>query len=156
MRLAGYLYWRASGGACPRRKDRRDKPGGSPEVTAPLEGIPMNKTLPFALGVIPVALLLLALAVPASAQRWRDYGPPPAANINGTWYLKGNPDAPCSVRMYPDGRALFTNENGSQTWGTIDGDRVWIPDWSDGWSQGLSGRIRGDRILWPGGSFWSR
>jgi hypothetical protein len=118
----------------------------------------MKKTLLIALGVIPAALLLLALAVPASAQLWRDYGPPPSPvpNINGTWYLKGDPNAPCYVEQRRDGRALFTNENGSQAWGTIEGNRVWIPDWSDGYSQGLSGRIRGDRIIWPGGSFWSR
>jgi hypothetical protein len=72
--------------------------------------------------------------------------------------MNGNEDAPTQiVQPRRDGRALFINENGSRAWGTVRGDRVWIPDWTDGrGSDGLEGRIRGDRIVWPDGSYWSR
>jgi hypothetical protein len=118
----------------------------------------MRRALSTTLSVLPVGLLLLTLTVSAAAQGPGDYGPPPppVPNLNGTWYLNGDPDKPCQISQRRlDGRALFTNEHGSEAWGTVRGDRVRIPDWSDGSSQGLSGRIRGDRILWPG-SYWSR
>lgn len=108
---------------------------------------------------LAVGLLVLALAVPAQAQ----FGPrpiprPPAVpNLSGTWFLNGDRNKPCEIVQYPPGRrAEFTNENGSTAWGTVHGNRVWIPDWSDGVSQGLEGRVRGNRIVWPNGSFWSR
>jgi hypothetical protein len=104
-------------------------------------------------------VLLLAFAVPAPAQVPWYRGPMPdwVSDLNGTWSLNGNPAAPCRITQeWPDRRVLFTNEHGSSAWGTIRGDRVWIPDWSDGVSQGLEGRIRRDRIAWPNGSFWSR
>jgi hypothetical protein len=100
-------------------------------------------------------LILLALAIPAQA-----HGPgyigSPAPNLNGTWYLNGNPSAPCEIRQGRPDQALFINEHGSQAWGTVYPDRVWIPDWSDGQSQGLRGTLEGNRIVWPTGSFWSR
>jgi hypothetical protein len=58
------------------------------------------------------------------------------------------------VQRRLDGRALFINENGSQAWGTVQGDRVFIPDWNDG--RGQRGWVRGDRIVWPDGNFWER
>jgi len=120
---------------------------------------------------------LLACAATAQAQPWgppppTPWGPPPAQpgpwgddefrervpNLNGVWYNNGNPSVPCRiVQREPDGRALFINENGSQAWGTIRGDRVWIPEWNNGpGREGLRGRYRGDRIIWPDGNFWSR
>ncbi len=100
---------------------------------------------------------LLLLAVPAAAQRWDDGRRDLVPNLNGTWYMNGDADLPCSIELRPGGRALFTNENGSAAWGQLRGDRVWIPDWSAGdGEQGLEGRIRGDRIVWPDGHFWSR
>ncbi len=89
------------------------------------------------------------------------YPPPPVPsfvpNISGTWYMNGDPYLPCQIIQWRrDGSAEFVNERGSRTWGTVNGDRVWIPEWSDGRSRGLWGTIRGDRIVWPNGTFWSR
>jgi hypothetical protein len=107
--------------------------------------------------VVP-SLLLLVFAAPALAQRGDDDGPRDRVpNLNGTWYLNGNEDLPCNIVQRPDGRALFINEHGSRARAEMHSDRVWIPDWSPGdGSQGLEGRVRGDRIIWPDGSFWSR
>jgi hypothetical protein len=114
--------------------------------------------------IIASALLLFALAVPAQAQP--PFGLPRpvppvgtigVANLNGFWYLNGNRRAPCQIMQeWPRRQAIFINERGSRAWGSIHGDRVWIPDWSDGVSHGLTGWIRGNRIIWPTGSFWSR
>ncbi len=115
--------------------------------------------------------LLLAFVLPAPAQvgRWYPgrYPPPPppvqvvprdrVPDLDGTWYMNGDPNKPCEIIQQGSGRrAEFINEHDSSAWGTIRGDRVWIPDWSDGYSQGLEGRIRGNRIVWPDGNFWSR
>ena len=101
---------------------------------------------------------LLLLAVPAAAQPLRDNGRRDLApNLNGTWYMNGDEALPCYIEQRPSGRALFTNEKGSAAWGEVHGRSVWIPDWSAGdGEQGLEGRIRGDRIVWPDGHFWSR
>jgi hypothetical protein len=102
---------------------------------------------------MPCLLLLTVAAVPVSAQPGGDRIP----DLNGTWYMNGNEDQPCLIRERPDGRALFTNENGTQARGEVRGYRVYIPDWSPGDNiQGLEGRIRGDQIVWPNGSYWSR
>lgn len=76
--------------------------------------------------------------------------------IHGRWFMNGDPTKPCEIRQ--DGnRALFINEFGSRARGTVRGSYVLIPDWSDGQgSDGLIGRVRGNRIVWPNGSFWSR
>ncbi len=103
-------------------------------------------------------LLLLVAAAPAAAQRSvDDGGRDRVPDLDGTWYMNGNVDLPCSIRQRPNGRALFTNENGDSARGEVRSDRVWIPDWSPGDGvQGLEGRIRGDRIVWPDGHYWSR
>ncbi len=111
------------------------------------------------------SLVLLAFALPVSAQppwgpprgTWRDRPVPAVPNLNGTWYNQGDPGQPTEIRQRgPDGTAIFINENGSRARGEIRGNRVFIPDWSDGHgSQGLEGVIRGDRIIWPDG-YWSR
>jgi hypothetical protein len=110
----------------------------------------MKRTLP-----LFAAITLLSAAATAQAQRW---SPPPvrAPNISGVWYMNGDPYKDCEIRQGPDGRAVFTNENGDSARGTVRGDQVWIPDWMDGRRQGLRGVIRGDRIVWPDGAFWSR
>ena len=108
---------------------------------------------------LAAGLLLLAFVALAPAQDGPRYLPPrrPVPNLNGTWFLNGDTRKPCEIIQYlPGRRAEFTNENGSTAWGTIRGDSVWIPDWSDGVSQGLMGRVRGNRIIWPNGSYWSR
>jgi hypothetical protein len=100
---------------------------------------------------IPLALLLaFAACERARAQRGR------VPDISGTWYMNGDRGAPCEIiQRRPNGRALFINEKGSRALGVIRGDRVFIPDWGDE-GRGQEGRLRGDRIEWPGGSFWSR
>jgi len=105
------------------------------------------------------SVVLLACSIPARAQWGYDAESDLVPSIGGVWYLNGNGGAPCRIiQPRPDGRALFVNEHGSRARGEIRGDQVWIPDWSTGspWDEGLSGRIRGDRIVWPDGSFWSR
>lgn len=78
-------------------------------------------------------------------------------DLDGYWYLTGDPAKPAQIiQRRLDGRALFINEQGSQAWGSVQGDTVYIPDWTDGFRQGLVGTIRGDRIIWPDGNFWSR
>jgi hypothetical protein len=107
---------------------------------------------------MPMTLLLLVLAAPAWAQRWP--GPPwqQVPYVGGTWFLNGDERDPCSiVQRGLSSRALFINEQGSEAWGMVQGDRVFIPTWTDGMgSRGLWGQFRGDRIIWPNGSFWSR
>lgn len=96
--------------------------------------------------------------LPGEFPAWRPspYGFP--GSLAGLWFGDGNPSIPTQIiQPRPDGNALFINQHGSQAWGTIEGDRVWIPEWTDGrGSQGLLGVIRGDRIIWPNGSFWLR
>jgi hypothetical protein len=75
--------------------------------------------------------------------------------LAGRWYMGADPNAPCEIRQRRGSdRALFINEHGSEAWGQVRGDRVWIPDWNDG--QGQSGRVRGNRIVWLDGNYWSR
>ncbi len=122
--------------------------------------------------ILALALPLLTLFAPAQAQaqyrRWdhdRYYYPPPAQlaqrrvpDLSGAWYMRGDPDQPCEVRQrWPERRALFINERGESAWGTINGDRIWVPDWI-GYDnrQGLEGTFEGDRITWRNGSFWTR
>jgi hypothetical protein len=111
---------------------------------------------------LPLVLLLVPFAIPdqAAAQPgWPGPMPPrgPVPNLAGVWYMHGDPNLPTEiVQPMPDGRALFVNEKGDRAWGEIHGDRVWIPRWSDGRSRGLVGVLRGDRIVWPNGTYWSR
>ncbi len=86
------------------------------------------------------------------------YEPPGygAPNLSGTWFLSGDPYLPCTVRMGPDGRALFINEKGERARGWVRGDQIQVPDWGDPYRGGLNGRFRGNRILWSNGTFWSR
>lgn len=104
---------------------------------------------------------LLAIAIPFGVLATTDPAPaqplPPAPHISGVWYMHCDPNLPCEIIQHGSGhRATFVNEHGSSAWGSVRGDQVWIPAWSDGRSQGLVGVIRGDRIIWPNGTFWSR
>jgi hypothetical protein len=76
-------------------------------------------------------------------------------DISGTWYLNGNRDAPCKIVLGRNGSALFVNEQGTRARAVIRGDRVIVREWGED-GQDLEGRIRGDRIVWPDGSYWSR
>jgi len=115
---------------------------------------------------VPMAALVFAFAAPAQAQprddwsRWRDRDRDRdrVPSIGGVWYMNGDGDQPCLIiQRRPDGRAVFVNEHGSRAAGTVRGDRVFIPEWSNSFGDdGLEGRIRGDRIVWPDGSYWSR
>src|SRR5262245_17071829 len=103
-------------------------------------------------------VVVLALAYAAQDAAGAQFWPPlPVPDISGSWYMNGDRSQRCQViQTRLDGRALFINEHGSQASGTVQGDQVWIPDWSDGEKQGLVGVIRGPRIVWPNGSFWAR
>jgi hypothetical protein len=118
--------------------------------------------------IISTGLLALVLAAPVHAQPpWPPYWPNPyppypvvtparVPNLDGVWYLTGNPLAVCQVQQrWPSTQALFINERGSVAGATIIGSQVWIPTWGEG-ARGLMGRIEGDRIIWPDGNFWSR
>jgi hypothetical protein len=127
--------------------------------------------------LLPTALtsLMLAFPVAASAQVWPGQvapapvpyaspytyaspylSPSASPNLGGVWYLDGQADKPTRILQYNPQRALFINEHGSEAWGTIQGNRVWIPDWSSSYGPGLAGTVWGNRIQWPDGSFWSR
>jgi hypothetical protein len=114
----------------------------------------MKTALPLTLS----SLLLLMFTSPATPQRFDDGGfRNRIPNLNGVWFMNGNEDLPCRiVQRRPDGRAEFINEHGQRARGEVYRDRVFIPDWNDGeGSDGLEGRIRGDLIIWPNGSYWS-
>jgi hypothetical protein len=84
-------------------------------------------------------------------------GPGSVPDLSGTWINRANGGICRIIQQGPGGQALFINEHGSQAWGTIQGDQVWIPGWQDASGRfGLVGRIRGNRINWPGGNFWYR
>jgi hypothetical protein len=104
-------------------------------------------------------LLLLTFVVPSNAQPWIGNQPRyRIPNLNGIWYMNDDENLPCRiVQRRPDGRAEFINEHGQRAGGMIYRDRVFIPAWNDGeGSDGLEGRIRGDMIIWPNGTYWSR
>ena len=130
--------------------------------------------------IIVLALPLLALLAAAQAQAQersspeQTYQPPPAQlaqrdrdrdrdrdrvpDLSGTWYMNGDQNKPCEVRQRRgDRRAEFINERGESAWGTIDGDRIWVPDWvgKDN-RRGMEGTVRRDQIDWRNGSSWSR
>lgn len=110
----------------------------------------MRRALPI---FAAVALAVGATSV-ARAQWWPPQ-PPPVPDISGTWYMHGDPNLRCEISQPRlDGNALFTNEHGSSAWGTVRGDRVFIPEWNEG--RGERGVIRGNRIVWPNGSYWAR
>ena len=103
---------------------------------------------------IPIVLLIVMFAMVKAA----DAQPPPmrVPYVGGVWYMDSDPYKPAEIRQHGP-RALFINEHGSPAWGTVQGNTVFIPEWTDGMgNEGLVGRIRGDRIIWPNGSFWSR
>jgi hypothetical protein len=112
---------------------------------------------------ITIAALLFVLAIPSlvmaqpggwppPSPRWRE----PGGDLSGTWFMHGDPDKPTYIEQRGPNEALFTNEKGDRAWGSIEGDRVWIPDWSDGRRRGLEGVLRPGRIVWPNGTYWSR
>jgi hypothetical protein len=103
----------------------------------------------------PITLLVLATASPLAVAQGYDF-PRRLPNLSGAWYMNGDEDAPCEIIQRGRGdRALFINERGDQTWGQVRPDSVWIPAWTDGRHRGLYGRLRGNRIVWPDGNYWS-
>jgi hypothetical protein len=82
----------------------------------------------------------------------RGWAPRGAADVQGVWYLDGDPNLPCYVEVGPDGyRAFFTNENGDRSAGRIlGGGRIVADKWR------LPGQVQGDVIEWANGSHWSR
>src|SRR5262245_50970418 len=95
--------------------------------------------------IIPLTLLVVVFGglVAADAQPFPERVP----YIAGRWFMKGDEFQPCEIRQRGS-RALFINEHGDAARGTVGRDHVFLPDWSDGrGSDGLFGRIRGDRIV---------
>ncbi len=113
----------------------------------------MRMLIPTVLTVLTFAAADRAAAFPYTSP----YGGGQVPNLNGTWFMNGDPGKPTRViQPRPDGNAMFVNENGSQAWGMVQGRSVWIPEWNDGFQQGLQGVLQGDKIVWPNGTFWSR
>ncbi len=115
--------------------------------------------------MILLVLLILAFAAPGPVAAQRGWDRPglrrlpvvEVPNLSGTWYMHGDPNLPTEiVQRRLDGRALFINEHGDEAGAEIQGDRVWIPEWNDGPRRGLVGYIRGNKIVWPNGTYWSR
>jgi len=77
-------------------------------------------------------------------------------NLGGTWFMHGDPNLPCEVHPQPDGTVIVVNEKGEEAWGTLEGPRLFVPEWKSGGRRGLMGRITRDRIVWPDGNYWSR
>jgi hypothetical protein len=80
---------------------------------------------------------------------------PTASPVDGIWYFRGDPNQPASIQTMntPWGLHLVvTNEKGSPSLGELspDGRRVSVYEWN------ITGRIRGSRLIWPNGDFWSR
>jgi hypothetical protein len=99
-----------------------------------------------------VIAALVVVLVPA----WTPAQPPGRVpDLDGPWYMNGDPDKPTSIEQRGED-ATFTNEKGERARGTIERDRVWIPEWTDGKRRGLEGSVRRDRIVWPNGTYWSR
>src|SRR5262245_34742008 len=106
---------------------------------------------------IPTCLVAIFLASGATEVAQAQSRPARVPNISGTWYMNGDPYQPCQViQRRLDSNAYFINEHGSGAWAVVVADQVWIPEWSDGRQQGLLGLLRGNRIVWPNGTFWSR
>lgn len=113
-----------------------------PFAPVPMQRAPSNW---FPIELVPYERLLVQ---PALAR---------VPNLDGIWYMNGDPGKPTRIVQWRlDGRAMFVNEKGSQAWGSVSADSVWIPEWSDGFQQGLTGAIRGNQIIWPDRNFWSR
>jgi hypothetical protein len=77
-------------------------------------------------------------------------------DLTGIWINHANGGECEIVQVGTHGRARFINEYGARAWGTVRGDRVFIPDWYSATTEGLVGRVRGGRIVWPGGNYWHR
>jgi hypothetical protein len=76
-------------------------------------------------------------------------------DLTGIWVNHAN-NGECEIVQIGPGRARFINEYSARGWATIRGNRVFIPDWYSGSTEGLVGRIRGERIVWPDGNYWQR
>jgi hypothetical protein len=69
------------------------------------------------IGVLALVVLLASAARSQAQYPPGGWQPPPANNIQGVWYLDGDPSRPCYVDVAPNGRILFTNERGDRSWG---------------------------------------
>jgi hypothetical protein len=75
-------------------------------------------------------------------------------DLTGIWFNHAN-NGECVIVQVGAGRlARFINEYGARAWGRVRGERVFITDWYSGSTEGLVGRIRGARIVWPDGNYW--
>lgn len=136
----------------PRLPDRQPAPpraqGWLPNVPNPSQRPPANWLPPL---LLPPQQLLPPIPLPIDPEIGG------VANLNGNWYFNGDPGKPARIVQWRlDGRAIFINENGTKAGGTVGPDSVWIPEWTDRGRPGLVGVLRGDRLIWPDGNFWSR
>ena len=84
----------------------------------------------------PITAIVFTLVMAGWAAAQPGGGPPRGVpDLDGRWYMNGDPDKPTLIEQRSD-EAVFTNEKGERARGTIERDRVWIPEWSDGRRRG--------------------
>ncbi len=78
------------------------------------------------------------------------------ADFVGTWYFRGNRNAPCSIRLQGQTRLIIVNEKGRTYPGHLEGDTVLVAE--DPLDYGIRGVLSSDtrRIAWSNGESWER
>jgi hypothetical protein len=121
------------------------------------------KSLPwFVMGLIVILTLpRLASAHDETSyekkQEWREregerYGKNDWHRLQGTWYLNGERDKPCTI-VSTRGGFQARNERGETSWLVYDRHgSIRARDWENG----LRGELRGNRIEWANGTAWTR
>jgi hypothetical protein len=75
-------------------------------------------------------------------------------NLTGTWYAQGSRSQSCTIRQRGNNLEL-SNESGDHASGQITGKRQLTTNWS---GTPIAGTVtlKGDRINWDNGTFWTR
>ena len=88
-----------------------------------------------------------ALAFPPSPRE------PIPTEIEGRWFMSGDPRQPTYIELVRGPFLLLTNERGEQSRGRIlPGSRIIADDWANG----LIGDVRANEIFWRNGDRWAR
>jgi hypothetical protein len=94
--------------------------------------------------------------MPGRMQSVRLQPQPKGSQLQGTWYVNGNPNQPALFEITPRGTrirdALLTNPSGMQSQATIywRGHTIVAP------AYGLRGRFNNNTIRWSNGTTWTR